>query len=42
MSEISKVVLTFLMMSESQWKAVENVVIFSKQGIVIKLPVNLK
>ena len=40
--EISKVVLTFLVMSETRWRAVENVVFFSKRSIVIKLPVNLK
>ena len=40
-SEISEVVLTFFMVSETRWKAVENVVFFSKRSIVIKLPVKL-
>ena len=38
-SEVSKVVLTFFMMSEARWTAVQNVVFFSKRSIVIKLPV---
>ena len=29
------------MMSETRWKAVENVVIFSERSIVIKLPGNV-
>ena len=37
--EISKIVLTFFMMSETQWLAVENVVFFSKKSTVIELPV---
>ena len=37
--EVSKEVVTFLMMSVARWRAVENVVLFSKQSIVIKLPV---
>ena len=38
-SEVSRTVRTFCMMSEARWSAVENVVIFSKRSIVIKLPV---
>ena len=38
-SEISKVVLTFSMMSETKWTAVGNVVFFSKRSIIIILPV---
>ena len=37
--EVSKIVLTFFIMSEARWMAVENVVFFRKRSIVIKLPV---
>ena len=40
-SEVSKIVLTFLMMSEARWMAVEHVVFFSKRIIVIKLQVTV-
>ena len=40
-SEVSKIVLTFFMMSEARSSAVENVVFFSKRSIVIKLPVTV-
>ena len=42
MSEVSIVTLTFCMMSETQWMAVENVasVFFSKLSIINKLPVS--
>ena len=40
--EVAKIVLTFFMMSEARWAAVENVVSFSKRSIVIKLPVVTK
>ena len=39
-SEVSKIVLTFVMMSEARWMADENIVFFSKRSIVIKFPVN--
>ena len=42
MSKVSEIVLTFLMMSEARWTAVENVVyfvFFSKRGIIIELSV---
>ena len=38
-SEVSKIILTFCMMSETRWEAFENVLFFSKQSIVNKLPV---
>ena len=38
-SEVSNFVFTSFMMSEAQWTAVGNVVLFSKPSIVIKLPV---
>ena len=34
-SEISSVVLTFFMMPEKRWKAVEDVVFFSERSILI-------
>ena len=37
-SEVSKILFMFFMMSEAQWTAVENVVFLSKRNIVIKLP----
>ena len=37
--EVSSFVLTFFMLSEVQWTAVENFVFFSKPSIVIKLQV---
>ena len=37
-SEVSKILFTFFMMSEVRWTAVEN---FSMRSIVIKLPVML-
>ena len=37
--EVSKIILSFFMMSEARWMAVENVVFYNKQSIVIKLPV---
>ena len=39
-SKVSKIVLTFFMMSEARWMADENIAFFSKRGIVITLPVN--
>ena len=38
-SEVSKIVLTFFMILEERWTADENILFFSKQSIVIKLPV---
>ena len=35
-SEVSKTVLTFFMMSEEQWTTDENIVFFGKRSIVIK------
>ena len=40
-SEVSKIVLKFFMMSEVRSTAVENVIFFNKQNIVIKLPVTV-
>ena len=37
--EVSKILSTVFMMSEVRWTEVENVVFFSKQSTVIKLPV---
>ena len=38
--KVSKIVLTFFMMSEARWMADENIEFFSNRSIVIKLPVN--
>ena len=38
-SKVSKIVLAFFMMSESEWTADENILFFSERGITIKLPV---
>ena len=40
-SEVSKILFTFFMMSEVRWMGVENVVFFSKRNTVIKLPVTV-
>ena len=42
MSKVSKIVLMFFMMSEARWMADEDIVFFSKQSIVIELPVKEK
>ena len=36
---VTQCIQQFFMMSETRWKAIENVIFFSERSIVIKLPV---